>query len=77
MSTPYVVARVCRAEQLIDEAVSELMRARDEVRTLSKDAEGAGEAMSLLRDLAETTLEHRGRLGEAVKKTAALIPAPS
>lgn len=74
MSAPWVVAKVCQAEDLIQQAGSLLQEARHDIARI--DGEGgpvAETALAELAGIAESLDGLRADLGRAVRHTASLI----
>lgn len=77
MSAPWIVAKVCRAEDLMQEAARLLVDARIDLGRVAKGEDPASEdAQVRLRGVSERLEALRGELGPLVRETAALIRDP-
>lgn len=77
MSAPFVVAKVCEAEELVQQATARLMEARLDVARIDADVSPqARAAQAGLSALAARLQEVLADLGPAVRETAALIRDP-
>ncbi|WP_217924451.1 hypothetical protein [Miltoncostaea oceani] len=80
MSAPWMVAKVCQAEELLHQATELLRRAGHEVASAPGAPEDTPARTAVCRDLNALTAhieESRRMIGPVVRDIAALIPDPA